>query len=81
MRREEDIVLPQYALSDVIFETASALGNVGLSTGISHPDLPWAGKLMLILLMWMGRLEIIPVAILLSSILRPLRQAIHRSTP
>jgi len=60
------IVTPQYSLSDIIFEAASALGSVGLSTGITHPNLPWLGKLTLILFMWMGRLEIIPVILLLS---------------
>ncbi|MBE9043344.1 TrkH family potassium uptake protein [Pleurocapsales cyanobacterium LEGE 10410] len=58
--------LPNYNLSDVIFEVASATSGVGLSTGITHPDLPWLGKLTLILLMWMGRLEIISALLLLS---------------
>ena len=58
--------LPTYDLIDVIFEVASATSGVGLSTGITHPDLPWLGKLTLICLMWMGRLEIIPVLLLLS---------------
>ncbi|MGB7442187.1 MAG: TrkH family potassium uptake protein [Coleofasciculaceae cyanobacterium] len=61
------VVLPEYTLADVIFESASALSSVGLSTGISHPDLPWVGKLTLIILMWMGRLEIIPVLLLFSA--------------
>ena len=58
--------LPTYDVIDVIFEVASATSGVGLSTGITHPDLPWLGKLTLICLMWMGRLEIIPVLLLLS---------------
>ena len=58
-------VSSSYSLSDVIFEVASALGSVCLSTGITHPDLAWGGKLTLILLMWMGRLEIIPVLLLI----------------
>ncbi|MGV2827356.1 potassium transporter TrkG [Myxosarcina sp. GI1(2024)] len=57
---------PRYTLGDTIFEAASALGSVGLSTGITHPDLPWLGKLVLIVLMWMGRLEIFPVLLLVS---------------
>jgi len=61
------VVPPRFTLSEVILEVASAQGNVGLSTGITHPDLPWPGKLTLILSMWMGRLEIIPVLILLAS--------------
>lgn len=67
------IVLPQYNLSDVILEVASALGSVGLSTGITHPDLHSMGKLILIVFMWMGRLEIIPVLLLFSSTFRYLR--------
>ena len=58
--------LPTYELIDVVFEVASATSGVGLSTGITHPDLPWLGKLTLILLMWMGRLEIISALLLLS---------------
>lgn len=70
------VVLPQYNLSDVILETSSALGSVGLSTGITHPDLHWLGKTTLILFMWMGRLEIIPVIVLFSALLRPLKRSL-----
>ena len=42
-------------------EVASALGKVGLSTGITGGDLPWFGKLGLIVVMWLGRLESVPV--------------------
>lgn len=58
--------LPNYDLIDVIFEVASATSGVGISTGITHPDLPWFAKLTLMCLMWIGRLEIIPVLLLLS---------------
>ncbi|AEH23814.1 TrkH family potassium uptake protein [Pyrococcus yayanosii] len=40
------------------FETASAIGNVGLSVGITSPALPVDVKILLIVLMWIGRLEI-----------------------
>lgn len=72
------VALSPYTLSDIIFETASALGSVGLSTGITHPDLSWVGKLVLILLMWMGRLEIIPVLLLLSWPLGLVKKSIAR---
>lgn len=42
-------------LSPVLFETASAFGTVGLSTGITA-DLPIAAQLVLCLLMFIGRL-------------------------
>lgn len=58
--------LPNYELVDVIFEVASATSGVGLSTGITHPDLPWLGKLTLMALMWMGRLEIISALLLMT---------------
>ncbi len=59
-----EVVTAYFSLSDAIFEATSPLGSVGLSTGITHPNLHWVGKFVLILFMWMGRLEIIPVMIL-----------------
>ncbi len=53
--------------SHLLFESASALGNVGLSTGITGPELTNAAKGVLIMLMWFGRLEIIAVLALLLS--------------
>jgi trk system potassium uptake protein TrkH len=40
---------------EILFETASAFGTVGLSTGLT-PDLSPAGKAIITLLMFMGRL-------------------------
>lgn len=54
----------KFTLSEVILEIASAQSNVGLSTGITQPDMPWPGKLTLIACMWVGRLEIVPVLIM-----------------
>lgn len=59
------VVPGEYGLSDVIFEAASALGSAGLSVGIAGPSQQCAGKCVLIVLMWMGRLEIVPVLMLL----------------
>lgn len=56
--------LPGDAPADhVLFETASAIGGVGLSTGLTADTLPWTSKLVLTVLMWLGRLEIVPVLI------------------
>ena len=41
-------------MSQSIFESASAFGTVGLSTGITA-GLPEAGKIALIVLMYLGR--------------------------
>lgn len=43
-----------------LFESASALGTVGLSTGIT-PSLTDAGKLVLIILMYIGRVGVLTV--------------------
>ncbi len=45
----------------IIFEVISAFGTVGLSTGITA-DLPAAGQLMLIVLMYLGRIGTITLA-------------------
>lgn len=60
----------KFTLADFLFEVASAQGNVGLSTGITHPEMPTLAKLLLSFHMWLGRLEIIPVLIFLRSLLR-----------
>lgn len=65
------ILLPEEtSLASVIFEIASTQGNVGLSTGITGPSLPSLAKLLMIFNMWIGRLEIIPVLVLLRVLLR-----------
>lgn len=50
-------------IMNAFFEMASAQGNVGLSVGITSVDLDPTGKLVLLLGMWMGRLEIIPTLV------------------
>ncbi len=50
---------------DSLFEVASAEGNVGLSVGITSPLMPDYQKIVLIIEMWAGRLEIFPVLILI----------------
>lgn len=72
------VVPASYTLSDVIFEVASAQGNVGLSIGIVGPSLHWVGKLVLILHMYMGRLEILPVFFMLFVLLRPFGRETQR---
>lgn len=48
-------------LSDVMFEAISAFSTVGLSTGITA-ELPPAGQMVLIVLMYVGRVGTITVA-------------------
>ena len=46
---------------NALFDVTSTIGNIGLSTGLIGGSLNTVPKIMLILLMWMGRLEILPV--------------------
>ena len=50
----------EYVVSNVV----SAQSNVGLDSGLTGPAMPDAAKAMLIVNMWVGRLEIIPVAVM-----------------
>jgi trk/ktr system potassium uptake protein len=52
-----------------LFDIVSAQGNVGLSTGIINGQMPFVAKIVTIFNMWIGRLEIIPVLVLLRSII------------
>jgi len=60
-------VFPNETLGNVIFEVCSAQGNVGLSTGITAIGMSPIAKIMLIFNMWIGRLEIIPIIVLIKS--------------
>ncbi len=59
-----------FAPYQVIFELVSAASNVGLGVGYLTPFSPWTVKWVFVLLMWIGRLEIIPVLILVMGAVR-----------
>jgi trk system potassium uptake protein TrkH len=48
----------------VIFDVVSAMSNVGITTGFVSPDMPSVAKWVFIFVMWIGRLEIVPVVII-----------------
>lgn len=48
-------------ITNAAFEVVSAQGNAGISTGVSQIGMNPFSELMLIINMWVGRLEIIPV--------------------
>ncbi len=50
-----------FSLSDTLFEATSALGTVGISLGIT-PELSVAGKLIVVVLMYVGRIGVITLA-------------------
>jgi trk system potassium uptake protein len=59
---------PGFTLGDAIFECVSAQGTVGLSAGITSPDMNPVVELVFILQMWVGRLEVFPVIVLVSAL-------------
>lgn len=63
----------RHGFERVLFEVVSALGNVGLSAGVTSADLHWIGKFGMIVIMWMGRLEIVPVLVLVAALIVGLR--------
>jgi len=56
-------------LEYALFEVMSAQSNVGLTAGITGPGMPDVTKMSLMLNMWVGRLEIIPVLVLIRAAL------------
>lgn len=54
-----------FTLADAIFESASAQGTVGLSAGITDPSMSPILETVYIIQMWAGRIEIIPVLVLI----------------
>ncbi len=64
------IVTTTFRVDEILFELVSAMSNVGLGLGYLTVDSPLSIKWIYILLMWIGRLEIIPVVILTMGIAR-----------
>ena len=69
--------VPNSQSLDALFDAASALGNVGLSTGVTSPELFGTGKVILICLMWLGRLEIVPILLCLFSVMIWTKRLFH----
>jgi len=61
-----------FSMMDILFEASSALGTVGLSTGITH-SLTIAGKLIIIATMLIGRLGPLTLLAALTFNLKPAR--------
>lgn len=54
-----------FSFEDSLFEVISGLSTVGLSAGVTSPDLPGWAKLVLTFTMWVGRIEILAALVLL----------------
>ena len=60
--------LTTYSLTDIFFEVVSAFSSCGVSTGYVSPDMPIISKWIFIMVMWIGRLEVIPVVMLVMAL-------------
>ncbi len=75
------VILPGRSFADLLFEASSALGNVGLSTGVTGAAMPLALKIEYILLMLLGRLEILPYITVLVVLWENARRRPRRRAP
>lgn len=60
-------------LESSLFECTSAVSTTGMSSGLTSHDLQSGAKIILILDMWVGRIEIIPLLIFFASLSRKFR--------
>lgn len=59
--------ITQQPLDYVLFDVISAFATVGLSTGFTHGDLPWAAKAVLAATMFVGRIGSVTLAAALAA--------------
>jgi trk system potassium uptake protein TrkH len=57
-------------VSELVFDVVSGLSCCGISTGYVSAGMPAVSKWVFILVMWIGRLEVIPVIVLFMGIFR-----------
>ncbi|MFA4861601.1 TrkH family potassium uptake protein [Methanoregula sp.] len=62
--------LTTYTPTEIMFDMVSAFSTSGANTGYVSPDMPVISKWIFILMMWVGRLEVIPVVMLFLALFR-----------
>ncbi len=55
------LIMTEFTLDEILFEVIAAFSTAGLSTGIT-PDLPVAGQIILVVLMFLGRVGPVTLA-------------------
>jgi trk system potassium uptake protein len=75
------LYITSFRMEEVIFEIVSALSNVGLSVGFISPFSPAIIKWMFIVIMWLGRLEIVPILILGMGVIKELEDDTRSQSP
>jgi len=59
-----------FPITDVLFDVISAFSTCGMTTGYVSSSMPALSKWVFILVMWIGRLEVIPVLVLFLALFR-----------
>ena len=72
------LYITTFRLDEVVFEIVSALSNSGLTVGFINPASPVPVKWIFILLMWLGRLEIVPFLIIGMGMIKEIKDDIAR---
>lgn len=62
--------LTSFSFTEVVFEVISAFSTSGISTGYVSPVMPVISKWIFIVVMWIGRLEVIPAVMLFVALFR-----------
>ncbi len=75
------LYITSFRLEEVVFELVSALCNVGLSVGFISPASPVVIKWLFTILMWLGRLEIVPVVIIAMGAVKGIQEDLANNTP
>ena len=75
------LYITTFRLDEVLFECISALSNCGITVGFITATSPVAIKWIFIVLMWLGRLEIVPVIIMVMGIAKGLRDELLSEPP
>jgi trk system potassium uptake protein TrkH len=75
------LYITSFRLEEVVFELVSALSNVGLSVGFITTASPVMIKWLFTLIMWLGRLEIVPVVIIAMGAIKGIQDDLANNTP
>jgi len=75
------LYITTFRLDEVVFEAVSALSNSGLTVGFISAASPATIKWIFIILMWLGRLEIIPVIILVMGVAKGVKDELSSEPP
>ncbi|WP_292427641.1 TrkH family potassium uptake protein [Methanoregula sp.] len=75
------LYITTFRLDEVLFECISALSNSGITVGFITATSPVAIKWIFIVLMWLGRLEIVPVIIMVMGIAKGVRDELFTEPP